>query len=480
MSPSLSTPNETAIHGDRVHRRLLLALVATACLSSCSPSGEVPEIVRPESLERLDPPVRELIEEHLAKAQTEPLAAASHGNLGLVYEANLLWGEAERSYTLAVRLAPDELGWKLHRAIAARQSGGFDRAIEIYRSLAQEHPGVPAVQQRLGESLLELGDLRGAEAAFRELIAVAPDAPQGYSGLGDVLIRNGDSEAAIELLERAVEIAPGYRMAQYLLGDAYRRQGRTEEAELALARGVDASVWYLADPLTAEVQSYAVNLAARLDRAGRLLNQGLAEEATAILEQARSEHPDNVTVLNNLAIAQMRTGRLAEAEEQLTAAVGIDPARFSTYLNLSVLAQRRGQLDSALLHTEEAVARAPDHDQTHFARGQILARMGRFEASLASLDRARELNASKPAYHSFSGDLCLRLARPEEALDHFERALEIDVGWFPAWVGTGLAQLELGRVEEARVAATEAARLAPGHPALSGLEARLEETAPPR
>ncbi len=433
-----------------------------------------PAVVQPANPAALDPPVASLIRNKVMLAQARPRAASAHGELGLAYEANLLWDEAVASYRTAVRLAPDDPGWRLHLALATRQAGDFDAALRLLRALAADVPFSAAVQQRLGMALAEQGALDEAAAAFRQVITLAPELPHGYVGLGDVLLQQDDATQARVLLERAVALAPDYRMAHYLLGQAYQRLGYPDVAEQALARGVNATPWFLPDPLTERVQGYAVNLTARLDEAGAYLNADRPEEAARVLEQVRDAHPDNVAVRNNLAIAYLRQGRLDEAHHLLRSTLALDTTRFSTYLNLVAWAERAQQFEQALTYADGAVAQAPSLAQPHFARGQVLARLGRLEEALTSLQKAIEYDAAKPEPYTLSGDLLLRMKRYDEAFQAYQQAVERGPNLFPAQIGLARAAATLGRRAEAEAALAAARRLAPDHPLVAQTARQLQ------
>ncbi len=446
-----------------------LTMILATKLSLWSMLRASPPVVRPSAERTLDPDVAALVAAKAARAEKHPRDASAQGDLGLVYEANLLWEEARDSFAEAVKLAPDDKGWRLHLAIATRQAGDFEGALAMLRTLAEAYPDDAPIRQRLGEALLESGDFAGAEAAFRKVIALKPELPHGYAGLGDALLQQNRPAEAAEALERAVALAPEYRAAHYLLGQAYQRLGRTEAAERELSLGVDAGRAYLPDALTNRVRAYAVNLTARLQRAGEYLNAGDPAKAAALLRKAYKSHPENVDVINNLAVALLRMNRMDEARRLLDRALALDDARFSTYLNLSSWAIQSGKPEQALAFADSALARAPTHPQALFARGQVLARLGRLPEALDALSETLRRDPRKAEAHALSGDLLFRLQRYDEAEAHYREALRIDPNLFPAEVGLARIAWAEGRPDEARAALARARKLAPDHPIIARL-----------
>ena len=401
-----------AVHGLGV---LVLAVQAAPSFSAYGLSAS--------DLDKLEPAVAGLVRETAAEVEAHPGRAVAHGKLGMVYEANNLWPQARESYGRASALDPENPDWRFRLAIAARETGDTNTALELLRELELAEPSAfPALRQRLGELLLESGDLAGARQQYRELMALAPEAPHGYVGVAETWLRERQFAPAAELLQTALELAPGYPVAHYLLGLAYRGLGRLEEAEKEMKIGGGGAVHYLPDPLTNEIRSYAVNLTARLGEAGALLAAGRTAEAVRLLEEVVEDNPQNLSTLNNLAVALMRMGELDRATEILLRARELDPGRFSTYLNLSSLAMRSGRPDKALQWADEAVDKAPDQSRTHAARAGVLAATGRFEEAVGSAERAAELDPGELRAQLLLADLYLREKRIPEAEQALIRA----------------------------------------------------------
>jgi len=435
-----------------------------------------PKVVLPPNLEQLDPAVAALIKAKAALAEAHPREAATHGDLGLAYEANLLWEEARRCFETASWLAPEEMIWPLHHAIAVRQAGDHPQALALLKNLAQKFSYVPALQQRLGQALSETGDLSAAETAFQRVIDLAPNAPQGYAGLGSILLQKQNVQRAAPLLEKAVALAPDYRNPHYLLGLAYRDLGWQDKAEIELARGLNASIVFLPDPATEKVEQYAVNLTARLKQAEVHLGANHPKDAARILEEARAHHPDNVSLLNHLAVAYMRQGLLPEADALLSRAEKIGKSKFMTYINLSALALRGNDPELALQYAGSAIAEAPKMAQAYFVQAQALARLRRFSEALKSMQTVLELDSPKPQNFAFAGDLYLEQRAYEKAWQYYESALKLEAQMLPALVGLARAQWALGHRTEAQTALAEARRLAPDHPLILRLEKEFHAT----
>ena len=278
-------------------------------------------------------------------------------------------------------------------------------------------------------------------------------------------------------LERAVALDPGYRAARYTLGLAYRGLGLIEEAQREMARGLDALPRYLADPLTPQIQGYAVNLPAQRNRAAGVLRGGRPDQGALILEQVLMEQPGNTTDLNNLAIAYMRMGRFEEAQARLDEARGIAPEKFTTWLNLSSLATRSGDPEAALTYAEIAVERAPNMAQTHVALAMAEAELGYLERTAASLERALRLDARDPQIHGMLAEVSVELGRPEQAEEHFQSVLVIVPDSLTGVLGLGRLYLQQGRLDRAGAMLARASELAPGNARVAAFEREIWQQA---
>jgi len=451
---------------------LLLAAVAAPTFAQAQAGDDLPPVA-------LDPAVLRLVGELGANATADPTSGQARAELGLAYEANLLWENARESWTEAVRLAPEEPDFLLHLAIAERQSGDFEASLASLKRLVEAHPDYAPGLHRLGVAYLELGDTPAAKKSFMSLIQLDRNLPEGHAGLGDALLREGSTELAIRQLEVALGLDPSYASAHYLLGQAYREAGQTAEARRHLAFGQDSLPRFLMDPLSERAPRYSVNVTSRLDQAQGYLREGQGEAALAILQTVRSDHPNNVTVLNNLAVAYMHQGNFAKAQESLDQALAINDRKFSTYINLSALAQRRNQPEEALRWADEAVTRAPDVARAHTNRAAALLRLRRLDDAIGSFEAALEADFREQEPYLALANLELRRGNPEVSAGHSRRALQIWPDLLPAHLLLSHAALELGNAEEAGQAIASVRALAPEHPQLPEFDQRLASLAEP-
>jgi tetratricopeptide (TPR) repeat protein len=158
----------------------------------------------------------------------------------LAYRSSLrLWGTGQERIPemlawarVAVALRPDSpfahnvLGhaWRaMHNWDEAEAS--IRRAIELGR----KYPKYAGARVNLGNTLLEKGDLDGAEANYRAAIAIDPDAGGTYYNMGMVYDKRSDLAGAEEWYRRAVALAPNNGYYREVLDGIVRKRARLDE-----------------------------------------------------------------------------------------------------------------------------------------------------------------------------------------------------------------------------------------------------------
>jgi Flp pilus assembly protein TadD len=93
-------------------------------------------------------------------------------------------------------------------------------------------------------TMVESGNLAGAEQAFRALSAAYPTYSGPLVNLGILQAKTGKLEEAERTLQQAIERRPDNASAHNQLGIVYRRLGRFADAEQAYLRAVEVDPNY--------------------------------------------------------------------------------------------------------------------------------------------------------------------------------------------------------------------------------------------
>ncbi len=157
---------------------------------------------------------------------------------------------------------------RLFRAHAA--AGGLARGAEFLRAWLKNHPDNTVALRSMGDAELQLGNLAAARAAYERILALRPDEAMVWNNLAHVAAAQND-DAATAFAERAHALRP------------------------ADAAVIDTYGWLL-------------------------FRQGQVERGLALLREARLRNSTNPEIRYHLAAALARSGRTAEAREELAQA----------------------------------------------------------------------------------------------------------------------------------------------------------------
>jgi hypothetical protein len=141
----------------------------------------------------------------------------------------------------------------------------------------------------------------------------------------------------------------------------------------------------------------------------------LAREVEKLLAPVRAAAPDDVDVLDKMAVAASITGRKAEAAQLWRSAATIDPTRHEPLFSLAALAQSEGNLSLALTFEDRLLARNPWQSSLHIRHSRTLAGLGRFEEALRAAEKAAELDPSNAETFELLARLNRKLANDAKA-----------------------------------------------------------------
>lgn len=480
-SPARSAASDPASRSST--RRIRLAIVGVAVVGVLGVAGywasgalrPAPAISRPLSPELVDPQVLAHIQKQIDWVAAAPRDPARHGELGMVYFANLLWAEARASFDAAIALDDSNPLPKHYRASAVDRLGEFDLALSMRRSVVREHPLFAPGRQQLGEALVMAGDVDAAAVEFQRVIDLAPEEPYGYVGLGEVCLKKGQPGRAAALLEKALSLKPPIKSAHHLLGAAYRALGRGEDAAREFAIGAEAKKPVMPDAWTPKLGQHARGISDQVSRAYALQDAGRIREGLSLLEEALRWHPDSIELLNNLAVLEIRSRQYERAAEHLHKSRELGPNRFEVYINLSALYLESGQLQEALTHADRAVALGPHVGQAHITRSRILRKLGRSAEALAAMESAVRNDPTHPGHRLELANELIKARRMPDSREHLEAAARLAPNLWNAHVALSEVYLSQGELAAAQKALAEAQRIAPNERDVQLMAARVRK-----
>jgi len=314
------------------------------------------------------------------------------------------------------------------------------RALDLAKTLRA--PSLAYHVRRAGY-LKRLGDHSGASAEER---LAAKDSLAAGSSIDEFLAgehayRRGDLKAASTALRRTLLLEPDHFWALYLLAVCHLKAHQPSEAQAALVACQSRRPRF--------VWTYLLRGFAEAEM--REFDLGEADFRHALELGVNVE--ERYVLLVNRGVLRVRRGAVAEAIDDLSAAIALRPGQFQAYVNLSQAYQALGKPDQALASLAQAIDRAPSQPVLYRARSELERSMSRQEAALSDLARAIELAPfGDPAV---ANDYISRAAifqqagRFEEALASCDLAIKLAPSRPDAHRLRGIALLGLKRYNEA-------------------------------
>jgi protein O-GlcNAc transferase len=180
-----------------------------------------------------------------------------------------------------------------------------------------------------------------------------------------------------------------------------------------------------------------------------LFQQGRADDAIIVMEQALSVRPGAPETLANYGLALSSLGRDTEALATLRGAAAAMPRDSAVQGNIGGQLHKMGRYDEALVAYNRALTFNPADVGALINRGVTLSALNSQEEAAASFAAALVHAPDHPTALNGRGVALLALHRHEAALRDFDRMLQLQPGHAGSLVNRAGVLWAMGRVDEA-------------------------------
>lgn len=334
------------------------------------------------------------------------------------------------------------------------EKGEYEKAIELYKKVLEEAPGLPEAEYQIGSAYLSLKKPQEAEDAFRSAVNSRPDWSLPLTALGDLLVRKYKSASAGGSDARAIEAEAEDLLNKAIKLDADNIPAWVALADLLVASGATAEtvkpvLWKLR-----ELSDGKANIPASLWVIRSMIERSLNDAAAAkeSLKRALSIAPNDQGALILLGESELRSGDVNAASEilrRVEADASSDPA----------LVLFKARVLSAQGKPEEAVKTL---STVRTSEAQKLLDSLRVASSEDAPDLERRLQ-DDPKNAAILGRLCVinRISAPEKALEYCRRASEADPENIAHAIGYSGALIQAKQYPQAVVLAKKLVEFAP-------------------
>ena len=295
-------------------------------------------------------------------------------------------------------------------------------------------------------SLEQVGDLPGAEKAWRAVTTGNPRDAGAFASLGVVLSKEEKYSDAAAAYRQALALNSNLRGVQLNLGLAEFKQGHFSQAIAPFKAALRA------DPASLQVDTLL-----------GMSYYGAADFSKSVpyLQIAVKSEPENVELRGTLAQACLNAKEFNCALEQDQQINKINPDSAQAHM-LS------GEALDGLRRTDEAIAEfrlaekvSPNEPNVHFSLGYLLWEKKEYSDAAPEFQAELDNSPNHAQALTYLGDSNLVLNHPELAQPLLEKAIQVDPAIELAHLDLGAIDADAGRQADALRELTAAEKLAP-------------------
>ena len=259
-----------------------------------------------------------------------------------------------------------------------------------------------------------------------------------------------DDEVRVRELKQAVALEPNWPEPAFALGKAYSARHDCSTAIVWFGRVPKNNSRYVESLFASGVCRVWLGQPDRAEEAFLSLQE--------LVKNAGAGVPE---ILNNLAIARERNGKVTAARADLARAAELDPQENDYPFNLGLLALRAGDIAGSAAYLREAVKRQPDDPESRAVLIYALERSGQKAEAQGEREAAAEIPGLLPL-PGISAETLANLDRLKTELDTATLMLEMEGADLPVAEAShpdagaaghdhaGRQQLAAGRLDDAQ------------------------------
>ncbi len=393
----------------------------------------------------------------------------------LILFSTLIWRMNVRVFVAAGFSGAILLGTLTHR-----RNHDYRSATSIWEDTIAKAPDNARAHASLGTLLAKAGDFVAAEQQLRRALALTPHDPGAHVAYGNALIALGRRDEGYDYYELALALRADHHDALYNYGKNLLDEGRVADAITRLEQAVASkpaaanahynlgNAYLAAGQYAYSIREYSFVIENDPAAIDALNNRGIAlgaigdtEAALLDYRQALQHAPNNARTLINFGRALAQAGRHAEAIEYFAQATQIEPNLPQAHANLGLALSTAGREAEVIDSLRTALNLGLDDPSLHTQLALALLRLGRTD------EATRELAAIVERHPRFVdarypyANLLLQAGSPAEALEHYLALRRLAPQSAEIANNLGIALAQLGRLEEARVAFSDALEINP-------------------
>ena len=254
-------------------------------------------------------------------------------------------GRAIEGYREALGVDPGLIAARMRLANLLLETGKVFDAVHEAESVIRSRPSDVESRLLLSRAYRQWGDRTRAEQELNEALRLEPNHSFALVRLGELLMERGDLEGAAGKFRRAAESHPELGEAHRALGFAYLNSHQPREAIRAFenALNVEPGDWQ-----------------SRYHLATLVGGGGDVASAARHLERAIAAKPDYWPAYEELGYLLLRQGKVEEAARRAESVLRLNPRAAEGHAVMAIVSWRRNEIENALVECALVLESRPD------------------------------------------------------------------------------------------------------------------------
>lgn len=380
---------------------------------------------------------------HLKNAiQKDPSYLAAYVLLGEVYLDASDPVSAEKELLRAEQLGADKALTSVPLGKAYLAQDKFDQVIQNIQARGYSPAKTSEIEVLRGHAYMQLKQLDRAQEAFDAAARADQGNVLAIVGRATVLLRRGDIPNATKEAVKATDIAPSNAESWHVKASIEHATGRLAEALSDYNRAIERE---------------PKHLAARVARAGVLMDLGKTEAAIQDVEFLRKESPLDPRAIYLQAVLQAQTGKDEASRKTLAEAQGIIQKlrpefvekHAPTLLLAGLVNYSQGNREKALTYLSKYVTQNPGQIGARRLLGSLLVEKGDAREAIRILDPVLRAAPNDYRLLTLMGTAHMKARMHVQAADYFDRAANISHDAPEVTVQRALNKLGAGHDDDA-------------------------------
>ena len=334
----------------------------------------------------------------------------------------------------------------LQQAVELLRQQQFAAALPELEQARQAHPNSAEIENLLGITSTQLGQLEAADAHYAKAIALNPNLAAAHKNLGFNQLNEKSYASAEGELKRAVALDPQDPFPHYYLAILYLASSRNAEAVEQLEPSRDL--------LSNDPENEFLMATACLDI-------GHNTQALDLIKKLAENSQLSLQQNYDLALLLTRKRLYPEAVLRFEYALARQPQSWEAQYNLALAYLDATHPQKALHLLQPLAAQKPDNASILSSLGSAYEAADQLPQALAAYKSAVHADPENPDRYLDYTRLLMDLGRNEEAMKIIEQAIPTTQGTYALDIRLGVLRIKQGRYDDAQAILTQAIDLHP-------------------